>query len=181
MLLLLAQEKLGEPERIWEPWEIQLAGPVLSRHLQRCRHSNCWCCWQSVLPSCVLTLPQGQPMLHTPCICRGSGSSQPGFPGVRNGKSQKQCLCCADAPIVYFPGEQHGLPRLVASLELQDAFSRWSNLPLPSKCHCLENKDDASAICCQHCDRDDTTASCHSGIPLFREDILLGNNEYKNI
>lgn len=55
--------------------------------------------------------------------------------------------------------------RLIVSLGFQDAFRRWSNLPLPSKCHCLENKDDASAIFCKGRDRDDTTASCHSGIP----------------
>lgn len=130
----------------------------------------------------VCSLPVSPPsskdsLLHTPCICRGSGSSQPGFPGVGNGRNGKQCLCCADAPTVCFPGEQCGLPRLVASLEFQDAFSRWSNLPLPRKCHCLENKEDASAIFCKHCDRDGTTASCHSGIPLFRENILSGKNE----
>lgn len=136
-----------------------------------------------MLPSCSHPHPPPRTayVAHTLHL-QGQGQQPAGLPrGQKWEKSEAARLSSADAPTVYFPGEQHGLPRLAASLELQDAFSRWSNLPLPSKCHCLENKDDASAVCCQCCDRDDTTASCHSGIPLFREDFLFGNNEYKNI
>lgn len=109
------------------------------RNVRALRNPTCWSCsFQTpagmqtqqllgLLKECVPSFLQGQPSLHTPCICRGSGSSQPGFPGVGNGRSRKQCLCCADAPGVCSPGEQRGLPRLVASLEFQDVFSRWSN------------------------------------------------------
>lgn len=110
-----------------------------------------------------------------PCLCRGSSSnSQPWFPGFRNGRSRQQCLCYDATPAACSPGKQRDLPRLRAGLELQDAFSRWSNHQLPSSCHCPENEDNASlAPFYKHCNRDDTTASCHSGIYLFRDHILL--------
>lgn len=88
-----------------------------------------------------------------PCLC----SSHPGFPGFRNGRRRQQCLCYAAAPAACSSGEQQRVgPGLGASLELQDAFSRRSDLPLPSGCHCPESKHDASLVpFCKHCNRDD--------------------------
>jgi len=50
--------KAGGTRGTEEAWEVQLALPFLSRHVQKGRHSNSCCCWKGVHPSCLPILLQ---------------------------------------------------------------------------------------------------------------------------